>query len=718
MVNFGKNYKNEVIKEWENYYFDYNEIKKITNRKELGNSQDINSQLKVNDERVLSEIDKINKFYTEKIEILEEKFNNFSDDDDISYIFKECDKLRHFMLLNTITVIKTIKRRNKRTPNTVNIEDFISKCKFYNSDRLNSIYSKLSEILQKKKLEVIDAIMKENSMMFSFITLKRIREQTTFQDYKFLPNYTSDYQNDINLVDYLNNKLGPNNSITIIEVNDNISLRDLDNRVISKRRKILYSISVPFLLYAFLFGLDLMSNSFKILSGKGMNLLFSSITNPIAGVMIGIIATVLLQSSSTTTSIVVAMTGSNIIDVKTAIPIIMGANIGTSVTNTLVSHAHIRNVNEFKLAFAGATVHDMFNYLSVIILLPIEVISGALGYDLLYKISENITNLFVGTQTSKFESPIKVILKPFTKLFVSVDKNIIKGIANGCVSCNSTVSSHCWDLKMTNCLTRAKWDEKYLNGKIIKSGVLKNLGDQGGGILGLIISLVVLCLALYLIVKVLHTLVLSSNGRGRIMRLVQRSLNLSPYITMLLGMFLTIAVQSSSIITSTFTPLVGLSILTVEQMYPLTLGSNIGTTCTAILASLVTESTNSIQIAICHFIFNIIGIMIWFPIPITRKVPLKMANRLGDLVSRYRWFGMFYILYLFVLIPGVSWGISNLISLNTIGLVFGIIMLLIICILTLLLFSRFEKVVNFFNNCYSYQRIHQIQSTEIEMTDQ
>ena len=268
MVNFGKNYKNEVIKEWENYYFDYNEIKKITNRKELGNSQDINSQLKVNDERVLSEIDKINKFYTEKIEILEEKFNNFSDDDDISYIFKECDKLRHFMLLNTITVIKTIKRRNKRTPNTVNIEDFISKCKFYNSDRLNSIYSKLSEILQKKKLEVIDAIMKENSMMFSFITLKRIREQTTFQDYKFLPNYTSDYQNDINLVDYLNNKLGPNNSITIIDVNDNISLRDLDNRAISKRKKILYSISVPFLLYAAIYLTPFGKVSMKILVSK------------------------------------------------------------------------------------------------------------------------------------------------------------------------------------------------------------------------------------------------------------------------------------------------------------------------------------------------------------------------------------------------------------------------------------------------------------------
>ena len=415
--------------------------------------------------------------------------------------------------------------------------------------------------------------------------------------------------------------------------------------------------------------------------------------------MVGIVATVLLQSSSTTTSIVVAMTGSDILDVKTAIPIIMGANIGTSVTNTLVSHAHIRNINEFKLAFAGATVHDMFNYLSVLIILPIEVISGALGYSLLYNISKEITGIFVGTQVSTFESPLKKILKPFTKLFISIDKNVIKGSANGCISCintntsNTTDQLHCWNLKMSECMTKNAWENKYTNGRIIKSGMFENLSDLQGGIVGLVVSLVILCIALYLIVKVLHTLVLSSNGRGKIMRIVQKSLSISPYLTMIVGMLLTIAVQSSSIITSTFTPLVGLSILTVEQMYPLTLGSNIGTTCTAFLASLVTDSTKAIQIAVCHFIFNIMGIIIWFPLPVTRKIPLGMAHRLGNLVTMYRWFGIFYITYLFIAIPLISLGISYMIALNTIGLVFGIILLIILCASTLLLFKKFEKIV-------------------------
>ena len=743
MVNFGKNYHNEVIREWEEKYINYNSVKKLTNRKDLKELTDIVSKLKYHDEMVLSEIKKVNIFYNENIENLMSNIDNNRNIDinqtsnvneQVASILNKCDKLRHFVLLNTISVVKLIKRRNKRTPNTVNISDFIAKCEFYDCTKLNKVYSEVSVFLKRQKIEYANSILNDNSMHISLSTLKNIRERTSFMDYNLLPRYSGNLKEDSDLVDYLDKKLGLNNTFAVVQVSADISLGELGvscQSSMSKKKKIIYSISVPFLLYLFLFGLDLMSNSFKVLSGKGMNQLFSSIGNPVAGVMVGIVATVLLQSSSTTTSIVVAMTGSDILDVKTAIPIIMGANIGTSVTNTLVSHAHIRNVNEFKLAFAGATVHDMFNYLSVIVLLPVEVISGSLGYSLLYNISDVITSLFVGTTAQKFNSPIKVILKPLTKLFVSVDKDVIKGSANGCLDCISTQSNtsyssntpsntssntssmNCWNLKMTECITKDEWNNKYRDGKIIKSGVLGDLGDKGGGILGLVMSLVILCIALYYIVKVLHSLVLSSNGQGRVMRIVQRSLSLSPYITMIVGMLLTIAVQSSSIITSTFTPLVGLSILTVEQMYPLTLGSNIGTTCTAFLASLVTESSKAIQIAVCHFIFNIIGISIWFPFPFTRKIPLKMAHRLGYLVSKYKWFGIFYIIYLFVVIPFVSLGISYLIVLNTVGLVFGIILLLVLCFFTLLLFKKFENVMNFI----SYKLYRRINRNGLDTID-
>ena len=108
-----------------------------------------------------------------------------------------------------------------------------------------------------------------------------------------------------------------------------------------------------------------MGNAFKTMSGKGVGNMLGGIDNPIAGVAIGIIATVLLQSSSTSTSIVVTMVGAGIVSVGNAIPIIMGANIGTSVTAAIVSHGHITNEEEFHRGFAGANVHSAFNLLTV-----------------------------------------------------------------------------------------------------------------------------------------------------------------------------------------------------------------------------------------------------------------------------------------------------------------------------------------------------------------
>merc|ERR1719428_2542685 len=143
---------------------------------------------------------------------------------------------------------------------------------------------------------------------------------------------------------------------------------------------------------------NMMGNAFKAMSGKGVGNMMGSIDNPIAGVALGIIVTVLLQSSSTSTSIVVTMVGADIISVKNAIPIIMGANIGTSVTAAIVSHGHITNLEEFQRGFAGSNVHSAFNLLTVILLLPIEVISQGIsgGNGLLGALGETFADLFVG----------------------------------------------------------------------------------------------------------------------------------------------------------------------------------------------------------------------------------------------------------------------------------------------------------------------------------
>ena len=121
-----------------------------------------------------------------------------------------------------------------------------------------------------------------------------------------------------------------------------------------------------------------MGSSFKLF-GKGFaETLISNTSNPIVGLFIGILATSLIQSSSSTTSIVVGMVGGGALTVANAIPIVMGANIGTSVTNTLVAMAHINRSNEFKRSFAASTVHDFFNLLEVAILFPIQYFTNNL----------------------------------------------------------------------------------------------------------------------------------------------------------------------------------------------------------------------------------------------------------------------------------------------------------------------------------------------------
>merc|ERR1719352_1954971 len=135
------------------------------------------------------------------------------------------------------------------------------------------------------------------------------------------------------------------------------------------------------ILYLFIISLGLMANAFRILGGKTSGRAFRDselFDNPLAGLVTGILVTVMVQSSSTSTSIIITMTAGDLIEVKNAIPMIMGANIGTSVTNTLVSLGSFANKDEYRRAFAGATVHDCFNLLTVLLLLPIEAITGLL----------------------------------------------------------------------------------------------------------------------------------------------------------------------------------------------------------------------------------------------------------------------------------------------------------------------------------------------------
>ena len=177
-------------------------------------------------------------------------------------------------------------------------------------------------------------------------------------------------------------------------------------------------------LYLFLVGINGLSTAIKHMGGDFAENILTTTSNPFIGLFIGILSTTIFQSSSTTTSLIVGMVSGGALNLTGAIPMIMGANIGTTVTNILVSIGHINRGNEFKRAFAAATVHDFFNVLAVIILFPIEIATG-----LLEKTATGFGILLFGSVSGNevFKSPIKLAIKWGTKQLeaISFDNNVI-----------------------------------------------------------------------------------------------------------------------------------------------------------------------------------------------------------------------------------------------------------------------------------------------------
>ncbi|CAG0885826.1 unnamed protein product [Cyprideis torosa] len=441
-------------------------------------------------------------------------------------------------------------------------------------------------------------------------------------------------------------------------------------------------ISLFLLLYFFICSLDLLSTSFPLIGGKYTRGLLQDVEllkNPIVGVMLGILATVIVQSSSTSTSIMVHMVASGVLTVHDAIPMVMGANIGTSITNTLVAMFQIQNENQFRMAFAGATVHDIFNWLCVITLLVVEVITGYL---------ENLTgaivrNIRVETSSGTQIKLLKTLTKPLTSLVVQIDKKVFKAWTSPTPDLAkyvnaSTLLKHCNEQKQVSVvqnytvvknLTDANnvtSEYTILLNRTIQENVTSwkcgylfhdtGLADAYVGVIMLIISILLLCSCLICIVKILHSML-----QGSISRLIRRKINndlpyvpwLTGYVAIICGAVLTFLVQSSSVFTSSLTPLVGLGIVSLDRMYPLTLGSNIGTTTTALIASLAVDPKSlhhSLQISLCHFFFNVTGVLLFYVVPFMR-IPIPLAKMLGNTTARYRWFAVFYLVVMFLVAP-------------------------------------------------------------------
>jgi sodium-dependent phosphate cotransporter len=253
--------------------------------------------------------------------------------------------------------------------------------------------------------------------------------------------------------------------------------------------------------------------------------------------------------------------------------------------------------DEFRRAFAVATCHDFFNYMSVAILLPLELATG-----FLQKTAAVLATTFEGMGGVKYESPIKGLLK------AGLDP--IKGFAK-----------------------------------------LLFEGERGQAVVVIAVSAVLIFISLALLVKVMRSLV-----QRRVEGYVSGVLGSNPIVSMLVGAIVTVMVQSSSITTSLLVPLAGAGLLTLEQAFPITMGANIGTTVTALLASLAVSGPNAaagVEIGLVHLFFNLSGTLLIYPVQSIRKIPLSGARWLADRAVRSRKMALIYVGLLFYGVPAL-----------------------------------------------------------------
>jgi len=341
-------------------------------------------------------------------------------------------------------------------------------------------------------------------------------------------------------------------------------------------------------LYLFLVGIAGMSSAIKRMGSEFAETVLTTTSDPFIALFIGIFATVLFQSSSTTTSLIVGMVSSGSLTIASSIPMIMGANIGTTVTNTMVSVGHINKGTEFKRAFAASTVHDFFNIMAVAIVFPIEMI-----FHPLQKTSEWFALKMFGKieniEVLQAKSPIKLAVKS--------------------------------------------------GSKFIQKFTFDN------DIFYLVLSVFITFLMLYSIVKILKSLVLK-----KIEGFFDQYIFNTAMKAMIFGVIITIMVQSSSITTSLVVPLAGAGVLTLRQIFPFTLGANIGTTVTALLAA-ITGTVSALVAAFSHLLFNITGIVIIYCTPVLRNIPLKCAKIISEQAVTKKYLPLLYLFFIFVLVP-------------------------------------------------------------------
>ena len=366
-------------------------------------------------------------------------------------------------------------------------------------------------------------------------------------------------------------------------------------------------VAVLALVYLLLIGVAVIGAGFKWVSGgeEGAAAIFAFASHPIAGVILGTLATALVQSSSTVTSVIVGLVAGGM-PVSIAVPMIMGANMGTTITNTIVSLGNLNDGPSFNRSFQAATVHDFFNLFCIVIFLPIEML-----FHPLERLGGSVSNMLVGGDSASMKS-------------LNVIGQITKPVANDIVD------------------------------------LFRALPDTAGALLAIAAGIAMVMASVIYLGKLLRSVM-----TGRAKELVDRAIGRRPETGVLSGTVVTVLVQSSSTTTSLVVPLAGAGVLTTRQVFPFTLGANIGTTITALLAATAFTGARegfALQIALVHLFYNVFGVLLFLYVPGLKSLPIKAAQWLGEKAGENRGWALGYILAVFFVLPSLVFAVQYLLG--------------------------------------------------------
>ncbi|MFC8720467.1 thymidylate synthase [Kitasatospora sp. NPDC057198] len=352
------------------------------------------------------------------------------------------------------------------------------------------------------------------------------------------------------------------------------------------------------LIYLLVCAVGIISSGFAGLGGEAAHTLFAFAANPWVGLSVGVLGTVLIQSSTTTTAIAVTAVGSGALPIRGAVPIILGANVGTTVTTSLVALTFIGNRTEFRRALGASTVHDFYNWLALLVFFPLELL-----WHPLERLSGELTDALYGTDWLPNPAHFNVV-RAATR---PVERAVV--------------------------------------------GASAHLDETLGPLAVIGIGAVLILVAVRYLGRLLKLLMV-----GRARDALVAAVGRNRYLAMASGMGVTVVTQSSTITTSVLVPFAGAGVLTPAQVYPVVVGSNLGTTFTVVFAAFAgvgPDARIGLQAAFVHLLYNLFAILAIYVLPFLRPVPLWCAENLARVASAHRWVLALYLGSVFVALPAL-----------------------------------------------------------------